>query len=62
MSSKFIDRLDSYPKPLVTDGALGTILHDRGISFDTCFDCLNVKSPATVAEILSEYIHAGAEL
>jgi homocysteine S-methyltransferase len=62
MSSKFIDRLDNEPKPLVTDGALGTILHDRGISFDTCFDCLNVKSPATVAEILSEYIHAGAEL
>lgn len=62
MTTKFIHRLDTNPKPLVADGAIGTVFHDRGISFETCFDNLNVEQPALVAEILSEYIHAGAEM
>ncbi len=62
MKSKFIDRLDNQKKPLITDGAMGTLLHERGITFEHCFDLLNLEQPALVAEIHNEYIQAGAEL
>ena len=54
MSNKFLDRLDQDPKPLVADGAMGTLLHERGVEFDTSFDFLNIQNPAIVAEIHSE--------
>ncbi|MGV8048981.1 MAG: bifunctional homocysteine S-methyltransferase/methylenetetrahydrofolate reductase [Anaerolineaceae bacterium] len=62
MSNKFLDRLDQDPKPLVADGAMGTLLHERGVEFDTSFDFLNIQNPAIVAEIHGEYIQAGAEM
>ncbi len=49
-------------KTLVADGAMGTMLHARGIGFDKCFDELNLTNPIAVAEIHREYIEAGAEL
>ena len=49
-------------KTLLADGAMGTMLHTRGIDFDKCFDELNLTNPASVAEIHHEYIEAGAEL
>jgi homocysteine S-methyltransferase len=49
-------------KTLVADGAMGTMLHTRGIDFDKCFDELNLTSPAAVADIHREYIEAGTEL
>lgn len=49
-------------KTLLADGAMGTMLHARGIGFDQCFDELNLTNPAVVAEIHREYIEAGAEL
>ncbi len=49
-------------KTLIADGAMGTMLHARGIGFDKCFDELNLTNPAAVAEVHREYIEAGAEL
>ncbi len=49
-------------KPLVADGAMGTLLHDRGVGFESCFDELNLTNPALVASIHQEYIKAGAEV
>jgi methionine synthase / methylenetetrahydrofolate reductase(NADPH) len=49
-------------KTLLADGAMGTMLHARGIGFDQSFDELNLTSPASVADIHREYIEAGAEL
>jgi len=49
-------------KPLVADGAMGTLLHDRGVGFENCFDELNLTDPALVASIHQEYIKAGAEV
>src|SRR5512134_3818540 len=49
-------------KTLLADGAMGTMLHSRGVGFDQCFDELNLTSPAAVAEVHREYIEAGAEL
>ncbi|MBI3742608.1 MAG: bifunctional homocysteine S-methyltransferase/methylenetetrahydrofolate reductase [Chloroflexi bacterium] len=47
---------------VLCDGAMGTQLYARGISFDRCFDELNLVNPALVQEIHREYIRAGAEM
>ena len=41
---------------------MGTMLHSRGISFEKCFDELNLTNPGAVAAIHREYIEAGAQL
>jgi methionine synthase / methylenetetrahydrofolate reductase(NADPH) len=56
----FLERLVSLPLPLLADGAMGTMLHARGIGFDRCFDELNLSQPSLVADIHREYIDAGA--
>jgi homocysteine S-methyltransferase len=48
--------------PVLADGAMGTMLHARGVAFDACFDALNLSQPAAVAEIHRAYIDAGAQL
>jgi methionine synthase I (cobalamin-dependent)/5,10-methylenetetrahydrofolate reductase len=58
--AKFLDMLDA--STLVADGAMGTMLNARGISFEKCFDELNLTNPAAVAEIHREYIDAGAQI
>ena len=58
--NKFLDLLSS--QPLLADGAMGTMLHTRGVGFDKCFDELNLTNPAAVAEVHREYIEAGAQL
>ena len=60
MKLNFLELLES--STLLIDGAMGTMLHARGISFDRCFDELNLTNPAAVAEIHREYIEAGAQL
>ncbi|HOJ01920.1 MAG TPA: homocysteine S-methyltransferase family protein, partial [Anaerolineaceae bacterium] len=57
----FLKRLREK-KPLVADGAMGTLLHDRGVGFESCFDELNLTNPALVGSIHQEYIKAGAEV
>ncbi len=58
--NKFLERLEQGT--LLIDGAMGTMLHARGIGFDKCFDELNITNPAAVADIHREYIEAGAQL
>ncbi len=60
MTNKFLDLLAS--QTLLADGAMGTMLHTRGVGFDKCFDELNLTNPSAVAEIHREYIEAGAQL
>src|SRR6059058_5717115 len=47
---------------LLGDGAMGTQLHARGVSFERSFDELNLTEPKIVEEIHRAYISAGAEL
>jgi homocysteine S-methyltransferase len=49
-------------KPLLADGAMGTMLHGRGAAFSRCFDELNLTEPAVVSEIHTAYAAAGAQL
>src|SRR5512144_51335 len=55
-----LERLST--ETILADGAMGTMLHARGIGFDKCFDELNLTSPSAVAEIHRAYIEAGAQL
>jgi methionine synthase / methylenetetrahydrofolate reductase(NADPH) len=47
---------------LLLDGAMGTMLHGRGIPIDQCFDAINIANPALVAGIHRAYIDAGADI
>jgi len=62
MSDKAFLKVLNERGVLVADGAMGTMLNARGVSFEHCFDELNLSDPAQVGSIHSEYILAGAEL
>ena len=49
-------------EPLLADGAMGTLLHARGVPIDACFDELNLTRPELVGTIHREYVEAGARL
>ena len=61
MSTKFLELISSN-KTLITDGAMGTMLHSHGVDFTQCFDELNLSNPAAVADVHRKYIEAGAEM
>ena len=48
--------------PLLADGAMGTLLNQRGVEFESCFDELNLSRPGLIESIHREYLAAGAEL
>lgn len=60
--NRFLKLLETSPLPVLRDGAMGTLLHSRGVSFDSCFDALNLSEPALVGDIHRAYIEAGAQL
>src|SRR5579863_4163447 len=49
-------------RPLLCDGAMGSLLYARGIIYEECFDALNLTQPALIQDIHSEYISAGAQI
>ncbi|MDX1437890.1 MAG: bifunctional homocysteine S-methyltransferase/methylenetetrahydrofolate reductase, partial [Anaerolineales bacterium] len=59
--SKFLDLIDEVEKPLLGDGAMGSVLHSRGVEFGH-FDPINLTDPAIVAEVHRAYIEAGAQV
>ena len=59
---KLLKLLAETSKPVLTDGAMGTMLHARAVPFGTCFDELNLSRPAMVGEIHRAYIEAGAQI
>ncbi len=44
------------------DGAMGTLLYTRGVSYYQCFDELNLSNPQVVQKVHQDYIKAGAEI
>ena len=58
----FLEDLKSSRQPFIADGAMGTMLHQRGQGFQHCFDLLNLTQPSLVAEIHHAYIDAGAQI
>jgi len=48
--------------PLLADGGMGTMLYERGVSFEHCFDELNLSRRDLVRSLHEDYIASGARL
>lgn len=60
MRSPFIERLQRGP--ILSDGAIGTLLYERGVPYGRCFDELNLTEPELVSSVHRDYLAAGAEM
>ena len=60
MSSAFRKRLEQ--RPILCDGAMGTLLYAKGVFINRCYDELNQSQPDLIRAIHSEYLDAGAEI
>src|SRR5580704_16954547 len=49
-------------RPVLADGAMGTVLYARGIFINRCYDELNLSDPGLILSIHEEYLQAGAEI
>lgn len=49
-------------RPLLADGAMGTVLYARGVFINRCYDELNLSDPALIMSVHEEYLQAGAEI
>jgi homocysteine S-methyltransferase len=49
-------------RPLLADGAMGTVLYARGVFINRCYDELNLSDPALIQAVHEEYLQAGAEI
>ncbi len=49
-------------RALLCDGAMGTLLRERGLSADACLEEANVDHASLVRQIHAEYIQAGADV
>jgi homocysteine S-methyltransferase len=47
---------------LLFDGAMGTVLYNKGIFINRCFEDANLASPGLVKEVHQEYLAAGAQV
>ena len=47
---------------VVFDGAMGTMLYNRGVFINQCYDELNVRSPELVLAVHREYVKAGVDV
>jgi methionine synthase I (cobalamin-dependent)/5,10-methylenetetrahydrofolate reductase len=55
-----IDRMKETP--VVFDGAMGTMIYERGVFINRCFDELCLSDPSLVREIHQKYIDAGVDV
>ena len=49
-------------RPVLADGAMGTVLYARGITINRCYDELNLTDPGLILAVHEEYLQAGAEI
>jgi methionine synthase I (cobalamin-dependent)/5,10-methylenetetrahydrofolate reductase len=49
-------------RPVLCDGAMGSLLYARGVRYEQCFDALNLTQPELIQGIHREYISAGAQI
>ncbi len=48
--------------PLVFDGAMGTVIYQKGIFLNACFDELNLTNPKLIKSIHEDYVNSGADV
>jgi len=56
----FLEAIDK--RPLLFDGAMGTLLYARGASSEQCLEALVVSRPGWVTEVHQAYAAAGADV
>jgi methionine synthase I (cobalamin-dependent)/5,10-methylenetetrahydrofolate reductase len=56
----FLEAIDE--RVLVCDGAMGTMLYQKGVFINRCFDALNLAQPDVVSEVHQDYVRAGADV
>ncbi len=49
-------------RPMLADGAMGTVLISRGMLVSKSFDELNLSEPSLILAVHEEYLQAGAEI
>jgi homocysteine S-methyltransferase len=49
-------------RPILVDGAMGTVLYARGVFINRCYDELNLTDPGLILSVHEEYLQAGAEI
>ncbi len=49
-------------RPVLADGAMGTVLYARGIFINRCYDELNLSDPNLILSVHEDYLQAGAEI
>src|SRR6202044_2238263 len=49
-------------RPVLADGAMGTVLYGRGVFVNRCYDELNLSDPNLILAVHEEYLQAGAEI
>src|ERR1700691_591216 len=49
-------------RPVLADGAMGTVLYARGVLINRCYDELNLSDPNLIVAVHEEYLQAGAEI
>lgn len=60
MKHPFLEELKK--RVLVCDGGMGTLLYERGISFDISFDSVCLSAPEVIRNVHRDYIEAGADV
>jgi len=48
--------------PVLFDGAMGTVIYDRGVFINTCYDELNLTNSQLIHRIHEDYVAAGAQV
>ena len=48
--------------PMLLDGAMGSLLYERGVLHTRSYDELNLSQPELIRTVHADYVHAGAEL
>jgi len=59
MSSRFEQLLEK--DVVIADGAMGTMLYQKGVFLNSCFDEINLTKPEMVRDIHQGYVQAGSD-
>ena len=47
---------------VLLDGAMGSLIYEKGVFIDKCYDELNLSRPELIRSIHEEYLMAGANV
>mgnify|MGYP004551195977 FL=1 len=60
MKTPFLTKIKTTP--LIFDGAMGTVIYEKGIFLNACYDELNLTNPDLIKSIHQDYVTAGADV